>query len=439
MSSQLGQILLNEKAITPAKLDEAIQAQVIYGGKLGTNLVELGYIDISTLGGCLSRKFGVPSVEGNQIKPCTEKVLTILGKKLAAKYRCVPLALEGSRLDLLMENPADFQAIDEISFATGKRINPHVAPELIIMSLLEKYYGIQREMRYIRISSHVTPKSGASVSPAPPPDLPAEEWDIPETETPKAIADETFTAEKIFGRMKDLSGPALNTSRPSPRKGEILESPIIDLEELVQDAPAIDLSGPGTRASSGDDSLKEAEEESQELELVDELPEILTLQEATQRLKEVQDRDELSHVLISFALGYFKRAALFLTRQEVAVGWYGMGGKVDKNRVKNIMLPLNMPSIFKTVYDSKAFFLGAVPDTPLNGKFLGMMGGETPQSVFLIPVLFKGNVVNILYGDNGDGEKAPFDISELLILAPQVPQAFENLIRKKKSEARPSL
>jgi hypothetical protein len=82
----------------------------------------------------------------------------------------------------------------------------------------------------------------------------------------------------------------------------------------------------------------------------------------------------------------------------------------------------------------RAHFLGALPKTPVNSRFVKALGGEQPRSAFIIPILFKGKVVNILYGDNGPGTDASFDIGELLILAMKIPQSFEDLVvRRKKS------
>ena len=404
MSAQIGQILIKENAITEAQLDEAIQAQVIYGGKLGTNLVELDLIDLAALSKGLSLKFKVPTIDDSQIKTCSEDILNLLGKKLAAKYRCVPLSLEGSRLSILMEDPTNLSAFDDIAFATGKKIEPYVAPELIIVTLLEKYYGIQRDMRYIRVSP---------ATPQPP----QPEVEVPPTQQPE---------EEVFRIPKQPTEEA---------EKAIEEVEIINLEDLIQEAPVVDLMEIGAQEIQSADIIDEEEKEEfiEELELLDELPEVLTLQEATQRLSEVKDRDELAKLVLSFAHNYFKRSALFITRFGTATGWDGMGGSINKNMIKSIMMPLNEPSIFKTVFDSQAFFLGAVPETPLNKRFLQLIGGGKPLSSFLIPILFKGQVVNILYGDNGNGQQAPFDISELLILAPKVPQAFEDLIRRKKS------
>ena len=45
MGLKLGEVLLNEGLVTRKQLEEALKCQVIFGGRLGTNLVEMGIVD----------------------------------------------------------------------------------------------------------------------------------------------------------------------------------------------------------------------------------------------------------------------------------------------------------------------------------------------------------------------------------------------------------
>lgn len=408
----LGKLILQDGAISQAQLDEAIQNQVVFGGRLGTSLVELGYIDIGQLGGYLAKMHGVPTVDHKEIKACSKGVINTLSKKMATKHQCVPLSADKSSLDLLMMNPTDLAAIDEISFATSRRIKPHVASEMVIMSLLEKYYDIARPMRFISFATNILEEPAMVVTGPGIQDTAS----LPEVKDEREAIDFSHYASDQTKEEEDLKTPIGITTENATKE-------ILDINELIHEAPAEEII-----------EAAELVEEEEELELLEELPELLNLEEARQRLLEVDDRDELSRIVLSFAHSYFKRSALFITRLGKVVGWYGMGDGINATMVKSVMLPLDEPSIFKSVFDSQAFFLGAVPETKYNDLFLNAIGGEKPQSAFLIPILFKGQVVNILYGDNGDGQPAPFDISDLLILAPKVPLAFEQLILKKKNQ-----
>ena len=106
-----------------------------------------------------------------------------------------------------------------------------------------------------------------------------------------------------------------------------------------------------------------------------------------------------------------------------------------KNKqVQQLLIQLTEPSVFKTVIDASCHYLGPMLAHPVNQQFLEAMGGATPNSVFLIPIIWQQKVVYVLYGDNGDKQNVTFDIGELLILAQKLPLAIQRLIEEKKKQ-----
>ena len=63
MSLRLGEVLIQKKIINEAQLKQALDAQLIYGGHIGTCLVELGFVDIDVLGQVLSEQFSVSNAD----------------------------------------------------------------------------------------------------------------------------------------------------------------------------------------------------------------------------------------------------------------------------------------------------------------------------------------------------------------------------------------
>ena len=60
MSSKLSSVLVQQGVVPVRKVEEAIQRQVIYGGSLGTNLLEMGALDEAQLLSALSLATGLP-------------------------------------------------------------------------------------------------------------------------------------------------------------------------------------------------------------------------------------------------------------------------------------------------------------------------------------------------------------------------------------------
>lgn len=161
MALKLGTLLVREGIITPHQLEEALRVQVIYGGRLGTNLVELGYVDADVLAEWLGRSMGFPVATQEMFDESPTETIELVPAELAEKFECFPLRQEGRRLHLALVAPADLATIDALSFKTGLRIVPYVTSELRLHFYLEKRYGLMRKMRYIRLS----PREMASIRP----------------------------------------------------------------------------------------------------------------------------------------------------------------------------------------------------------------------------------------------------------------------------------
>ena len=151
-SLKLGELLVKHQMISEAQLANALRAQHIFGGRLGTNLVELGYLTESLLVGFLGAQLNIPAVKGAELDEIKDEVVKLLSKVVAQKFKVIPISENGKTLRLAMADPTHLKAIDEVSFATGFTIEPLVAPELLITYALEKYYGVDRPVRYVRLS-----------------------------------------------------------------------------------------------------------------------------------------------------------------------------------------------------------------------------------------------------------------------------------------------
>ena len=68
MAVRIGDLLLKEKRITPAQLQEALNYQKTNGGKLGLNLVKLGFVTDEEITALLSKQYGVPSINLTQFE-----------------------------------------------------------------------------------------------------------------------------------------------------------------------------------------------------------------------------------------------------------------------------------------------------------------------------------------------------------------------------------
>ena len=140
MAVRIGELLLKEKRITPEQLQEALNHQRQNGGKLGFNLIKLGYVKDEEITALLSKQYGVPSIALAQFE-IDPGVIKLVPAETAQKYQIVPLSRAGATLTIAMTDPTNVFAMDDIKFMTGYNVEPVVASETAVIDAITKYYG----------------------------------------------------------------------------------------------------------------------------------------------------------------------------------------------------------------------------------------------------------------------------------------------------------
>ena len=140
MALKLGEILIKHSLITREHLDKALEHQKVHGGKLGTNLVSLGFVTEEDITRCLSKQFGVPSVNLSFFE-IDGSVLELVPSEVCRKYDLIPVNKAGATLTVAMSDPTNIHAINDINFITGYSVEPVVAAESSIKEAIDKYYG----------------------------------------------------------------------------------------------------------------------------------------------------------------------------------------------------------------------------------------------------------------------------------------------------------
>jgi type IV pilus assembly protein PilB len=155
MSAKLGEILVRENLISPQSLREALDHQREHGGRLGFNLVKLGFVSDDMITAVLSRHYGIPSVNLDlfNIDP---GVLRLIPQEVAQKHSVLPLSRVGATLTLAMVDPTNVYALDDVKFMTGLNVEPVVVAEGSVQQAIAKYYGTSREIELASTADEAT-------------------------------------------------------------------------------------------------------------------------------------------------------------------------------------------------------------------------------------------------------------------------------------------
>ena len=414
---RLGEILVELQACSEVEVRQGLENQVIFGGRLGTNLLEIGAITEEELAHGLGRRHGRPCLYGNlSIDPAARPML---GPELVDRLEAVPYIVQDRKLAVLVCNPDDLAVLDELAFATGKRIHPIVVPEARMWALMRRFYNVERHLRGLDLPVP------AGRRPPPAAGTPAKQDQVGHD-----LMDEA-DFESLYGRVV-AAAPAAAPPDAAPPP----EEPVVELTDLLEPVP--EAAREALLAALSQESAGHAPRPTftppqpmPAVRIPEPEPSPLAFGEALRFLDGVADRQAIAHTVLRYARSHFKRAVLLTVQRGAAAGWEGLGEGLDPQAVRRLQLALGGPGVLQTVVASQAHFLGPLQKTEQNLRFLKGLGGGAPRNAFVLPLLALGRVVNVLYLDNGCGGLVDAsDVGELLILASKIAQSYDTLVRR---------
>lgn len=426
MTQRLGEILVQDGACTNDLVREALQNQAIFGGRLGTNLLELGLVTEDVLAFTLGRQSGAPALYGDL--PPEPRALKLLDRRVADRWDVVPFLLADRRLAVLARDPRDLRMLDEVAFATGKDVHAFVVPEARLWRILSRAYGVDREHRGLDMG-----RRAALPPPAPPaeptPDLMDEagfedlygQIGLAATPPPGGLravqpalgppAEAAVAYAPPAGAPPVPVGPLLAQLAVPPLTLDVLD----ELSRATAHRPpaALPATTPAPRAPPADPAA---------------LTSPLGFEEAVRFLEGVADRQTIARTVLRYARTRFERVLLLAVHGGEARGWAGLGGELTPELVHRLRMPVDLPGVVATVVATRAPYVGPLHKTWANVRLLKGLGGGVPQSALLVPVLALGRVVNVLYADAGRGRPVEAsDLGELVILAARITRSYDAL------------
>lgn len=372
---KLGTLLLRNAAITLSQLETALRTQVLYGGRLGTNLVELGFIDVNTLTEFLAESLNIPVASQDMFEAVAQQSIDFFGAELARRYEAFPLHdpdLPAAVQAVAMVDPKAEHQVAQLASELGKRVVPHIAPELRIYYYLEKHYGITRKARYVRVGSRGDKKR-----------------------------DERRRTQPAGG----LTVPAKVTFSPQGKVGN-----------RIKRAKQAALGGRNAILVDADKTRL--------------------------MIRKARHRDGIADVLIKYAAGRFGVMAIFLLRDNNALGWrlHHENPAYTDYDIEALALPLGPTSALQAAHDSAKLYRGGPlsPGKPTERQLWNALGVEAePRDMLVVPVQVKLRVVNLIYvhGLNANSLDSAL-VAEIEELAEVAGAAYTKLITAAKTAAK---
>jgi len=145
---------------------------------------------------------------------------------------------------------------------------------------------------------------------------------------------------------------------------------------------------------------------------------------------------EITLLILRYASDVVNRGVLFMVKKNeiIGLGQFGieLKGESPDERVRNIRIPVDEPSVFSKVLESLQTYKGVLEKNRWNDYLINEIGGANPLEVFVIPLISEGRVIAVLYGDNLPEMKPIGDIEGLEIFINQAGLAIEKALLERK-------
>jgi type II secretory ATPase GspE/PulE/Tfp pilus assembly ATPase PilB-like protein len=191
IKKNLGEMLVEEKLITPEQLESALDIQRQKGGKLSDILLQKGLIKAEELAVILSIQLNLPLIDlkRHTIQP---QALRLIPEEMARKHMFIPMDIVNDSLIVVMADPEDIRTIEDIKVQAKMRVEVAIGVRLDIERALNIYYR----------SSSAIEKQVSQL--APEPEERTDNASILTTQTPIAETLDLLITQAVKDRASDI-------------------------------------------------------------------------------------------------------------------------------------------------------------------------------------------------------------------------------------------
>jgi hypothetical protein len=377
----LSSLLVQREIATIREIEEALARQVLYGGDLITNLLEVTHISEDVLISAAADLHGVPPAPGGTLPVPSAEARQLVPGEVVATHAIVPLSVDRYGLVVAVSEPLSRQSEQELAFALAMPIAQRLTSQVRIREALARDYSLPLERRFVRLLARLRGEIVESTSSLPPrmPDV--------VSLSPRAPA-----VPSVHVTTRGM--PAVKPEQRAPQ--------LLKRSNAPPAAAAKRRRGP------------------------------MTVDDARNELDEAAARDDVFNLLFEFARQYFDYTAIFIVHGDVAEGRDAFGTGAAREKVARIGVPLDLPGVLATSRDRRSVVTMTPTGDGLDAVLMTDLGRPLNQPITVIPVTVRTRVVALILGDGGAAGVDEASVAEVIGMVTHAVAAFERVIMQRK-------
>lgn len=439
----LSSLIVQREIATMRQVEEALARQVIYGGDLPTNLLEVARVDEAQLARLLAESLQLQPAPLGELPIPQERVRALVPPEMAAQQSITPLSLEGESLVVAVAEPMPGHVHEQLSFALGLAIEQRVALAVRVRQAIARVYALPLERRMQRLVARLAGEPSTSGS-MPPPLGTAPT--VPEPPRPPSAPPAGRTTSRSFPAVKPAPGEG---GGDAVAAAAMAAAPASAAGAATATGAAHGAAAATTTANEGEErdssppvSLLTNERRAGLLQR--EAPASvraarrrrgpITLDVARKEAEEAADRDALLDLFFDYSRQYFDYAALFLVHGDIAEGRDAYGEGATRERVFGIGMPLDLPGLMSSARDKRVPVVARAQPDGLDAVLLSDLQRSRDSEIAMIPLVVRTRAVAVLMGDCGAAGIDRSSLQQVVGFAGFIGKAFERIIVRRKLE-----
>ena len=159
--AKLGEILIKNGKTTESGVNDALAEQKVTNGKIGTTLIEMGYIEEDDFISAYADQLGYRKADNFMLLEADSAVASLVPEDFARENRVLAVQKSETTITVAMEDPEDVVAVDSVKRLTN--LNPDilvVGPSLLEKAMDKVYGEIQKTAEVAETIDNITVVSG---------------------------------------------------------------------------------------------------------------------------------------------------------------------------------------------------------------------------------------------------------------------------------------
>ena len=141
-SETLKDILIGDNLVTEEQMKEVEEEQERNGKSLKEVIIDFGLLTEMDILEAIGRSLGLEVRAAAIEEDPPKEIIRMIDGNTARMLGAVPLAFDGTTLSVILRDPLNYQAVDELRFIVGRDVNQIIAPEGQVDAAIEKFYPI---------------------------------------------------------------------------------------------------------------------------------------------------------------------------------------------------------------------------------------------------------------------------------------------------------